>query len=333
MRREVREEPDLRGVAREWEVSPVGEQESRHERKIHSIPNVPLMRDCQTSVINYLEEPVLVEGTITALTGVAGCGKSTLVCAIARRLHITGRPILILDRENPKVVVEERFRRLAMSDDETFHVWGGWTGQEAPQPASAIVLEWVIQCEQKPLIIVDSLSAFYKGDQNDASEMRGWMNQCRQLTDLGATAAVLHHDGKAETAKDYRGSSDFAAAVDIGFHVTNVSDNGHLGKLVLRCFKSRFGFAGSVIYTYTNGQLLQAQEPEAVTRTVTEQFTALLRLNPGINGKKFESLASERKLGRNRARAFLNAGVLANTIQREVNGSNVHFSLRADGRE
>src|ERR1700730_9935358 len=112
MRHEVREEPDLLGVAREWEASQASEQESGTEQKIRSIPNVPLMRDCKAGVVNYLEEPVLVEGTITALTGGAGHGKTTLVCAIARRQHMTGRPILILDRENPKPVVEERFRRL-----------------------------------------------------------------------------------------------------------------------------------------------------------------------------------------------------------------------------
>src|SRR6266849_5206789 len=128
MRREVREEPDLGEVAGEWEVPPEVDQAPRVERRIHSIPDVPLMRDCQAGVINYLEEPILVEGTVTGLTGNPGCGKSSLACAIARRVHKAGRPVLLLDRDNPKVAVEDRFRRLGMSDDETFRVWGGWTG-------------------------------------------------------------------------------------------------------------------------------------------------------------------------------------------------------------
>ena len=76
--------------------------------------------------------------------------------------------------------------------------------------------------------------------------MRAFMNQCRKLADLGATVAVVHHDGKADSARDYRGSSDFKAAIDGGFHVTNFGENGLLDKLVLRCFKSRFGFAGEL---------------------------------------------------------------------------------------
>jgi KaiC/GvpD/RAD55 family RecA-like ATPase len=285
------------------------------------------MQDCQAGVINYLEKPILVEGTITGLTGNPGCGKSSLACAIARRVHKTGRPVLLLDRDNPKVAVEERFRRLGMSDDETFRVWGGWTGEEAPQPASSIVLEWVMSCEPRPLVIIDSLSPFHRGNQNDAGEMRAFMEQCRRIADLGGSVIVLHHDGKAETAKDYRGSSDFPAALDAAFHVLNVGEDGRLGKLVLHCYKSRFGFAGDLIYDYADGQLLQRQEPEVASQTVTEQLTALLRTNPGVGSKRFEDLANDRRLGRNRAREFLNGGVLSGKIRSEPGRGNAkrHF--------
>ena len=74
-----------------------------------------------------------------------------------------------------------------------------------------MVLEWVRNCEARPLIIIDSMSAFHGGDENSASETRAFLNQARQLADLGATPIVLHHDGKADTAKDYRGSSDFGS--------------------------------------------------------------------------------------------------------------------------
>jgi energy-coupling factor transporter ATP-binding protein EcfA2 len=310
--------------------TPEVERELDDKRRIHSISELPFMRDCQTGPIHFLEEPVLVEGTVTALTGDAGSGKSTLVSAWARRIHEAGRPVLILDRENPKVVVDDRFQRLGMSDDATFRVWGGWVGQEAPQPASAIVLAWAISCQPRPLVIIDSMSAFYDGDQNSAREMRVFMNQCRRLADLGATVGVLHHDGKAETAKDYRGSSDFKAAVDSAFHVSNLSNDGHLSKLVLRCYKSRFGFAGEVVYEYAGGRFLLAQQPEAASQTLSEQLTVLLRLNPGVNAKKFEELASERGLGRNRARQFLEEGILARTIRRQKVGKRTSHYLDAE---
>lgn len=275
------------------------------------------MRDCAAGKINYLEKPVLVEGAITGLTGDAGCGKSSLVSAIARRVHAADRPVLILDRENPKVVVEDRFKRLRMSDNETFIVWGGWTGEEAPQPGSPIVLEWVQQCAMPPLIIIDSKSAFQEGDENAAGDTRSFLNQARQLTYLGATIVVLHHDGKAETAKDYRGSSDFKAALDIAFHVSNHGDDGRLDKLVLRCYKSRFGFGGELVYDYADGNLMQRQEAGAVSQTVAEQLTVLLRLNPGVNGSQFKKLATERSIPAKRAEQFLHGGILAKTVAYE----------------
>src|SRR5206468_696253 len=109
------------------------------------------------------------------------------------------------------------------------------------------------RCEPKPLIVVDSLIAFHGGDENSSTETRAFMHQCRRLADQGATALVIHHNGKADTAKQYRGSSDFKAAIDAGFHVTNDGPDGRLGTLRLLCFKSRFGFAGELIYEYRDG--------------------------------------------------------------------------------
>ncbi len=152
---------------------------------------------------------------------------------------------------------------------------------------------------------------------------------------LGATVAVAHHDGKSETARDFRGSSDFKAAVDAAFHVSNSSEDGRLGTLRLRCFKSRFGFAGELVYHYADGKFIRDKGKDAGTRTVTEQLTGLLLGNPGIEAKAFEEFANERKLGRNRARTFLNDGVVAGTIRREPGRRNAkrHFPvMRAAGQ-
>jgi hypothetical protein len=157
--------------------------------------------------------------------------------------------------------------------------------------------------------------------------MRSFMQQCRALADLGCTVLIIHHDGKAETAKDYRGSSDFKAAVDAAFHVSNFSDDGKLGKLVARCYKSRFGFSGELVFRYSDGAFTREENPNAAAQTVREQLTALLRANPGIGTKAFENLAEDRTLGRNRARQFLNEGVLSGKVRRERGERNArhHF--------
>jgi hypothetical protein len=90
---------------------------------------------------------------------------------------------------------------------------------------------------------------------------------------------------------------------------------------VLRCFKSRYGFSGELVYQYADGRFLRDDMVEA-RQTVAEQLTVILRLNPGITARKFDELVNDRGLGRNRGRTFLNDGVLAGTIQRRAGPKN-----------
>jgi len=292
----------------------------RAQPVIRVIADIPTIRECGAQAVEYIEEPVLIVGAITAFTGDSGSGKSTLVCKLAGR---SGLPVLVLDRENPMAAVSGRLDRLKITEGPIFHYWGGWVGDEAPQPDAEIVVDWVTSCDPKPIIIVDSVVAFQEGDENDAKATRTFMNRCRKLANLGATVVVIHHDGKADSAKDYRGSSDFKAAVDAAFHVTNKSTNGFLLEtLHLRCFKSRFGFAGELIYHYADGQFLKDEDHNVAIRRVDQDLADLLRANPFIDAKLFEALATKRGLGRNRARKFLNDGVLAGTVNRESAAKN-----------
>ena len=122
-------------------------------------------------------------------------------------------------------------------------VWGQWVGEDPPSAGGAIVLEWVARCDPKPLIIVDSVIAFHPGAENDSNETRKYMAQYRMLTALGATVVLLHHIGKSETSRDYRGSSDYKASIDIGYKLTNLGDGARLSTLELKPFKQRFSVA------------------------------------------------------------------------------------------
>jgi hypothetical protein len=319
----------------EWIPRPEPEPQPEDSRAvIRSISDVPLVRDCGACEIEYIQESVLPKGAVVAITGDAGSGKSSLACAWARDANKQGIPVAILDRENPLRIVADRFQRLRMTDGPLLHYWGGWLPEEAPQPGSLIVMTWVASCTPRPLIIVDSLAAFHGGNENDAGEMRAFMRQCRTLADLGCTSLVIHHDGKAETAKDYRGSSDFKAAVDAAFHVSNFSDDGKLGKLVARCYKSRFGFSGEIVYQYADGAFMRDENLNAAVQTANEQLIALLRTNPGIATAAFEDLADKRHLGRNRARQFLIEGVVSGSIRREPGPRNIkHHFLTIEGSD
>jgi predicted ATP-dependent serine protease len=233
---------------------------------------------------------------VAAFTGDAGSGKSTLLTAWARNAwRDSGIPSLFLDRENPISVIADRLQRLEMEDGPGMKFWGGWLPQEAPQPDSPIVRAWAK--EHRGIVVIDSFSAFLDGDQNDANTVRGFLHRCRRLADLRATPCVIHHDGKAETARDYRGSSDFKAAIDVGFHVSNFGNGGLLDRLVLRPFKNRFGLSHELSYRYADGKFIRGDATEA-TQTLAEQLTALLRLNPGVTARRFDELVRNRGISR-----------------------------------
>ena len=272
----------------------------------------------------FIVAPELPAAAVVAFTGESGSGKSTLMTAYAREAIAKGHAVLVLDRENPRRIVRERFQRLGLVESEMLRWWGGWNTTEAPEPGADVVRKWVKAQEKEPLVIVDNLSAFHGGDENEAGEMRAFMNQARQLASLGACVVVLHNSGKGETSKDYRGSSDFKAAVDQAFHVSNIGDNGRLDRLSLRCYKSRFGTAGSITYFYADGRFERDHRPHAEEISVSVKLTALLRQNPAVSSTKFETLAASQNISRMSAREFLSDGVLSGSVSREKGHRN-HF--------
>ena len=238
-------------------------------QKLTRVIDLPSVRDCGSAEIEYIREPELPKGTVVALTGDFGSGKSTLVTAWARDVVV---PVLFLDRENPVSVIVDRLDRLGFEECPRLRFWGGWLSDEAPLPDSPAVIEWVKSCQTGSLIVVDSLIAFHGGDENDAGETRGFMHRCRRTANLGATVVIIHHDGKSEKAKDFRGSSDFKAAIDLGFHVSNFGADGRLDKLVLRPFKQRIQIGGEIAYEYAHGRFVRTGAAEK-RQTISEQLT------------------------------------------------------------
>jgi hypothetical protein len=294
----------LAAMGPEAAIQHIENAKEQTRERIRAVSELPCIYDISFESVRYLIEPELPEGGIVALTGDPECGKSSLATAWGRDLGASGRSILLLDRDNPLQVVRQRFDRLRVVGN-SITVWGGWLPEEAPMIDDPRVLAFVRGSNPKPLVIVDSFSAFYGGDENNAAEMRRFMNRVRKVANLGATVVVIHHSGKSETSRDYRGSSDFRAAIDVGFSVINIGPNRKLDKIHLRCFKSRFGFTGGIVYRYDDGKMRRDEETHAVSHVVTQQLTELLRTNPGVTQNEFEKLAAKAGVGRDQARDFL----------------------------
>jgi len=297
------------------------------------IENIKTVADYSGTSIEYVYPGMLAIGTVNLLTGDAGSGKTSYATFIAHQASAE-RPVLYLDRENPLPVKIELLNRLGVSDGGNLKIWGGWCEREPPGPDSATLLSWVKACEPKPLLIWDSLISFHtSGDENDAGETRRYMQGYRRLADLGATVLALHHSGKGESTKDYRGSSDIKASIDTGWHLANFGE-GRLERLRLRAFKCRFAVPSDLILTYAEGRF--TSDATNTVRTVTELLIDLLKAHPGIKAADFQALARDKGLGRDRARQFLESGVEAHRIRQDKgdHGAKLHTwrGAESDGK-
>jgi RecA-family ATPase len=210
------ENPDIDELAQAWgsEPEPFEESHATAESRLQRIEDLPRVEDIGSAAIQWDVEDLIPSATIVLVTGDAGAGKSTFICALGYAIskgrdfldrRTSKRPVLVLDAENPSVAVIERFRRLGIETDDDFRVWGQWIGEDAPSAGGAIVLEWIARCDPKPTIIVDSFIRFHPGAENDSTETQKYMSVYRRIAATGATVIILHHIGKAETAQHARG--------------------------------------------------------------------------------------------------------------------------------
>lgn len=202
------------------------------------------------------------------ISGPPGGGKSTLALSMAGAISsgqkwagygVKQAPVLYLDRENPQIIAQGRVKQQGIITDERFYYWGNWVNvdgakADAPIPADPRVLQFVNEAPVKPLIIVDSMTAFYKGDENDSVKIRAFLHQARSLADAGATVLLIHHSGKAESAQEYRGSSDIPAALDVGFVAKKVNKGQMLEEMIIKPFKTRFVVSDETNLRYEHGQ-------------------------------------------------------------------------------
>jgi hypothetical protein len=298
------------------------------EQPITRIEDLPRLSGVNSKQVRFAIPGILPLGAITVISSESGHGKSYfLLWALSRvtqgkpvfkRLTIQC-PVLYLDRENPSGVIQERVRDLGIDpDDPLLNYWGTHISEDAPAPDSTIVIEWA-QRNPDSVIVIDSQVAFMEGDENSSTDVSAFYAPLRRLASLGPAVTVLHHTGKSETSKEYRGSSYIKGAIDVGFNLTNFGGN-RLGKMRLRAWKPRMSVDPELIFEYRSGDFISDERRCAAEQTVTTQLTALLRANPGILTGEFESLALAKGLGRDRARQFLEFGGQTGDIKCEPDG-------------
>jgi hypothetical protein len=135
---------------------------------------------------------------------------------------------------------------------------------------------------------------------------------------------ILHHAGKGESSKKFRGSSDIKASVDVAYEIEGFGDPTRLDRLKLTAFKCRFA-TQQVIELKYDGARFSSGVPASPGKSVTEQLRDLLIDHPGIKMADFCSLAVAHHLGRDRARAFLTVGKSSGTISLTGGANNAQY--------
>jgi hypothetical protein len=261
-------------------------------------------------------EDMIALGSVTLICAESGVGKTWLgygiAGCVAYGMPLAGRDVkqskvLYLDGENPLYVVKQRLLDLGIRETPELQVWGGWNISPPPGPQSALLIDFAQR--HKPLIIFDSLIEFHPGSEQSSTETRAFMKLFRRLANLGATVVVLHHSGKAETAKTYRGSSDIKAAVDTAYQLQSVGEESNrLGQLTMRCFKGRLMPGQNFGLEFRQGQGFVASEAASKIITVPEIIAEILRDHPRSNQSKVVSLGRSRGCTKNQIEQALKTG-------------------------
>ena len=264
--------------------------------------------------IEWLIADMLPMGGITLLSAASGTGKTWVAHAIAGAvargepflgLDVKKRPVLYLDRENPLAVVKRNLKDLGIERTDDLHIWGGWCDEAALGPDDPRLVKFAET--HQPLLIWDSLVRFHTGDEQSAKDTSAFMTHFRNLANVGANILLQHHTGKAKTSKEYRGSSDIEAAVDMAYTLKGTPQNGKLHCLRMDCFKSRFAPAQDFGLEFQAGEGFvrvevprRGQKPSA--DAVLQKFIVD---HPGANGKEIKEAARLQGISKGAADAYL----------------------------
>lgn len=290
------------------------------------------------SQLDWCVDGMIARGSITLICAESGTGKTWLgyylAGCVARSVPVFGHlvqgcKVLYLDGENPLYVVKQRLFDLGIGDTPNLTVWGGWNISPPVGPENPLVIEFARQ--HQGLIIYDSLIEFHPGSEQSSTETRAFMRNFRLLTNSGATVIILHHTGKAETAKLYRGSSDIKAAVDTAYLLTRNSDDPvELAELSMNCFKARLAPGRHFGMKFEKGQGFISCEPFQSARTTTEIIRKILEVNPCINQTEIMQLGQAQGCTRRQIENCLKTG---NWVKSRGPKNSTLYSLPADGSE
>jgi hypothetical protein len=267
--------------------------------------------------VEWLVDGILPFKTVNLISAESGTGKTWLSYAIAGAVangtpflgqQVRQSPVLYLDGENPLVVVKRNLVDLGIAETPDLHIWAGWNVEAPAGPDDPRIISFVR--ESPPLLIWDSLVEFAGCDEQSANEVRAFMKKFRYLAHQGATVIVLHHTGKSKGSREYRGSSDIKASVDMAYVVTGTTRRGKLHRLTMNPFKSRVapGQKFAMEFRERRGFVGVDVPKSTVEETPSDIVLRIVAENPRQNATRIKELAKPLGVSKGKVEEILGGG-------------------------
>ncbi|MFN7545166.1 MAG: AAA family ATPase [Acidobacteriota bacterium] len=277
-------------------------------RTVRRLLDVPHPCSLPPVAVHWLVDGMIPAGGITLLTGRGGIGKSFVALDLARAAmagdswlcrKVSRVPYaVLLDRENPLSVAQSRLERFSMERAEGLRWVGTWLDWHIEMGGD----ELMDAARAGALVVVDSLSAHFDGDsENDAVQVRAWFQRLRRLASAGAAVVVIHHSGKGDAGKNYRGSSDVLAAVDAAYLLEADAEGEPMQNLKLTCFKLRAAEEPRAIHLKLGGSCFEVTADPSNDRQrdrLDRLADAIGRHSSGMTAREVDGLAGELKVSR-----------------------------------
>jgi AAA domain len=176
----------------------------------------------QCAQVDWLFEPVLEKGTVNALFGKPGAGKSLLALEIALKLVRQDRTVVYIDDENRITDLVERLQAFGADPGElsrlVLYSFAGLPPLDTERGGKH--LEALAAVNDAALVVLDTTTRMVMGRENDADTfLQLYRCSLVPLKGRGMTVLRLDHPGKDE-GRGQRGSSAKEGDVDTIWRLT-----------------------------------------------------------------------------------------------------------------
>ena len=186
----------------------------------------------------FLIDDCIPRSGITLAVGPPGQGKSwiayTMAMAVLRGQdwlgHPTngnGRPVLILNFDNPLNLLGRRFQQLGLQPGDNLHTHSpdiGGTALMLPEYTELAI--GVVERLRPAMVLIDSFRQAHTEDENDSQVMADVMRIFKRMAWNGTAVVVLHHVTKG--GSEGRGSGEILGSSEAAFSVTQSRDTDQI---------------------------------------------------------------------------------------------------------